>query len=263
MRAKSPLVWGFKDRRATPSIIGETKTWTPDLIVWSEKMILIIECKGGKPSENDLLQAKTYSDIPQSVLSTLTGLSRFQRKVVLLYFKNILELDSKAKEALMSKSALEKDILIWACEKGFSVTTVQGNHDEDELNSLLKGGLDLPHFLSQQIEIQPDSPIILLEKLLFTKLWERAFRYKDTRFTIGTAREILENHNYALKNLNRRLNDAINSGENHGLCISEQPGQVWKLNFIIGSPPSIQTYLRKLKDVLKYPELQGFSEVDN
>jgi hypothetical protein len=254
--------YGFKYRRATPSIIGETKIWTPDLIVWSDRMILIIECKGGKPTDEDLFQAKTYADIPESVLSTLTGISGSERKVVLMYFKDMLESDLKMKETLLAKSVLEKDILIWVCEKGFSVTLVQGSHGENELDSLMNGGIDLPHFLGYQIEIQPDSPTALLEKLLFTKLWERAFRYKDTRFTLGTAREILENQNYASKNPDRRLNDAINSGEKHGLCNTEQPGQVWKLNFILGSPPSIQNYLRKLKDVLNYPELQEFSMAD-
>lgn len=222
-------------------------------------MILIIECKGGKPTEDDLLQAKTYADIPESALLTLTGLSKVERKVILLYFKDMLEQDPKVKEDLFAKLALQKDILIWTYEKGFTVTLVQGSHDDNELDSLLKGGIDIPRLLSHQIEIQPDSPIVLLEKMLLRKLWERAFRYKDTRFTIGTAREILDDHNFALKNPDGRLSDAISSAEKHGLCNTEQPGQVWKLNVILESPQSIQNYLQKLHNVLKYPELQEFS----
>jgi hypothetical protein len=251
--------YGFKYRRATPSITGETKIWTPDLVVWSDKSILIVECKGGKPTEDDLMQAKTYADIPESALLALTGLAKVERKVVLLYFKDILQSDLIAKEALLAKLALQRDILVWAYERGFSVTSVQGSHDEDELDSLLKGGIDVPRLLSHQIEIQPDSPTVLLERLLFRKLWERAFRYKDTRFTIGTAREILDGHIFAVKNPDRRLNEAISSGESHGLCSTEQPGQVWKLDVILESPPSIQSYLQRLQDVLKYPGLQEFS----
>lgn len=251
--------YGFKNGRTTPSIKGETKTYTPDVVVWSEEGILILECKGGKPVEDDLTQGKSYVNIPESALLELTGLPSIRRKVILLYFKDMLDSDSKAKEDLLSKLALERDIVLWVYERGFSVTSIQGSHDEDGLDSLLKGGVDVPRLLSHQIEIQPDSPTVLLETLLFRKLWERAFRYKDTRFTIGIAREILEGHVFAVKNPDRRLSDAISSAVTHDLCTTEQPGQVWKLNFLLESNPSIQNYLQKLHSVLKYPSLNEFS----
>ena len=251
--------YGFRNRRATPSIKGETNPCTPDVVVWSEERILILECKGGKPTEDDLTQGKSYVNIPESALLELTGLPSIKRKVILLYFKDMLDSDSKAKEDLLSKLALEKDIVLWVYERGFSVTSIQGSHDEDGLDSLLKGGIDVPRLLGHQIEIQPDSPTVLLETLLFRKLWERAFRYKDTRFTIGIAREILEGHVFAVKNPDRRLSDAIRSAETHGLCTMEQPGQVWTLNFLLESNPSILNYTQKLHSVLSYPSLNEFS----
>jgi len=252
--------YGFKNRRATPSIVRESDSWTPDLIAWSDKMVLIIECKAGAPGEDDLIQAKSYTDIPQSAIMKLTGLSNFTRKVILLYLKERLESNPKLKEELLTRSSLQKDIVVWACEEGFNIVLVDGSHGDDELDSLLKGSLGLTHLPTRQIEIQPDSPVILLEKLLFTELWERAFRFRDTRFTIGQARQILANHNYARKkHRERKLKNAVKSGERHGLCSEEQPGQVWKLSFILGSPASIEIYLKKLGEIITYPELKDFS----
>lgn len=258
-RGRPLHTYGFKNIRATPSIVKEPDVWTPDLIVWSDKIILIIECKAGEPCEEDLVQAKRYATIPESSLGRLTGLSNFTQRVILLYFKDKLESNQVSKEELLSKASLEKDIAIWACERGFNIAWITGTHGDDQLDSLLKGGMDLAHLPLPQIEIQPDSPTILLEKLLFTKLWERAFRFKDTRFTIGDAREILENHNYALeKHHERRLKDAITSAERHGLCSEEQLGQVWKLDVIIDSPASVQNYLKKLGEIIRYQQLNYF-----
>lgn len=251
--------YGFRNRRATPIIASDTKEWTPDVIAWSDKMALIIECKTGEPDEEDIAQAKSYADIPESAITSLTGTPNLSRKVILLYFKDRLYSNPKLLEALLAKSSLEKDLVIWACEKGYNIALVDGSHAEDELDSLLRGNLGLTHFPAQAIEIQPDSPTVLVERLLLTRLWERAFKYKDTRFTIGTAKEILENHNYAdKKNRERRLNDAIRSAEKHGLCSTEQTGAIWKLNFIADKPSSVTNYLEKLNEIIKYPELQNF-----
>jgi len=252
--------YGFANLLATPLIVGDGDSWTPDIIVWNDKIVLIIECKSGTPSEEDLTQAKSYVNIPKSLISMQTGLSSFTQKVVLLYFKDKLESDRKLKDDLLGKLILEKNVLVWACEKGFQITWVAGDHGDPQLDSLLKGGLPLMHLPLRQIEVQPDSPIALLEKLIFTKLWERAFRFRDTRFTIGTIREILEGHNYALeKDRERKLLDAIKAGEKHDLCIVEQTNQVWRLNIILNSPATYEEYLKKLRDILTYPRLNEFS----
>jgi hypothetical protein len=258
-RGRPLHTYGFKNIRATPSIVKEPDTWTPDLIVWSNKIILIIECKAGEPCEEDLVQARRYAMIPKSSLEKWTGLSDFTQRVILLYFKDKLESNQVSKEELLSKASLEKDITVWACERGFNIVWITGSLGDDQLDSLLRGGMDIAHLPLPQIEIQPDSPMVLLEKLLFTKLWERAFRFKDTRFTIVDAREILENHNYALeRHRERRLRDAIASAKRHGLCSEEQFGQVWKLDVILDSPASIQNYLKKLGEIVRYPELGYF-----
>lgn len=251
--------YGFKEVRATPSIISNDTTLTPDLIAWSNRIVLIIECKGGNPCEEDLEQVKEYANIPSSSIEKYTGLSDFEKKVVLLYYKKKLDADLKAKEKLLSKSLLEKDLVVWACERPFQIKCITGDHGDEEIDSLLKGGLEIPHLLRHQIEIQPDSPIKLLENLIFNKLWERAYRYKDTRFTIGYVREILENHNYALpKDKERKLLDAIKAGVRDNLCTEEQRGQVWRLNLILKSPASIQKYLQKLREIMTYTKLEDF-----
>jgi len=252
--------YGFVNLLATPLIAGDGDSWTPDLIVWNEKIVLIIECKSGTPSEDDLTQAKSYVNIPRSLIAMQTGLSSFSQKVVLLYFKDKLESDRKLKDDLLGKLILEKDILVWACERGVQITWVAGDHGDPQLNSLIKGGIPLMHLPLQQIEVQPDSPIVLLEKLIFTKLWERAFRFRDTRFTIGTIREILEGHNYVLeKDRERKLLNAIKAGEKHTLCTVEQTNQIWRLNIILNSPATYEEYLKKLRDILTYPRLNEFS----
>jgi hypothetical protein len=73
----------------------------------------------------------------------LTGLSTLVRKVVLLYFKEMFESDPNAKEALIAKSSLERNILIWICERGFNVTSLQGSHDEEELDSLARASFQV------------------------------------------------------------------------------------------------------------------------
>jgi hypothetical protein len=250
---------GFLDPLATPLIARDGDSWTPDLIVWNKKIVLIIECKSGTPSEDDLAQAKSYVNIPQSLVAAQTGLSNFTQKIVLLYFKDKLESDPQLRDDLLGKLILEKDILVWTCERGFQITWVTGDHGDPQLNSLMKGGLPLTHLPPQQIEIQPDSPIVLLENLIFTKLWERAFRFRDTRFTIGTIREILEGHNYALeKDRDRKALDAIKAGEKNTLCTVEQTNQVWRLNVILNSPATYTEYLKKLRDIMTYPRLNEF-----
>jgi len=252
--------YGFVNIRATPLIIGDGDIWTPDLIVWNDKIVLIIECKSGTPSDDDLVQAKSYVNIPRSLIATQTGLSNLTQKVVLLYFKDKLESNPQLKDDLLGKLILEKDILVWMCERGFQITWVTGDHGNPQLDHLTKGGLPLTHLPPQQIEIQPDSPIVLLEKLIFTKLWERAYRFKDTRFTIGTIREILDRHNYAFeKDRDRKVLDAIKSGEKHALCAVEQTNQVWRLNVILNNPATYTEYLKKLKDIIDYPRLNEFS----
>jgi len=257
----SPLnTYGFINCSATPLIIGEQESWTPDLIVWSDKMLLIIECKAGTPTEDDVVQAKKYTNIPKSLMEKLTGLSSLVQKVILLYFKDKLESDPKLKEELLSKLVLEKDIILWVCERGFQITCVGGDHGNAQLNSLLRGGLSLSHFPRQQIEIQPDSPPKLLERLIFNKLWERSFKFRDTRFTIGTVREILENHNYSLpKDRERKLLNAIKAGEKYNLCSVEQLDQIWRLNIILNSPISIEEFLKKLNEIMTYPRLEEFA----
>lgn len=260
-RGKPLYIYGFKNVEATPSITSNDTSLTPDLISWSSKIVLIIECKAGKPSNEDLKQAKDYKSIPQSSIGKFTGLSTFARKVVLLYYEKKLDSDSKVKEELLSKVALDSDLIVWACEQPFQIKWIAGDHGDEELNSLLKGGLEIHRFPLHQIEIQPDSPIKLLERLVFNKLWERAYRYKDTRFTIGIVREILENHNYALpKGKKRKLQDAIKSGVRDDLCIEEQQGKVWRLNMILESPTTFERYLQKLRELITYPRLEDFSD---
>jgi len=249
---------GFANPHTTPLIHGGNDSWTPDLMVWNDRIVLIIECKAGKPSEDDLVQAKEYANIPPSLITKQTGLQKTAQKVILLYFKDKLDSDPDLKNELLSKLSFERDILIWACERGLQITLIAGNHGDVQLDSLLKGGLSLYHLPPHQIEIQPDSPIVLLEKMVFTKLWERAFRYRDTRFTVGTVREILEGHNYAFeKDRERKLLDAVQSGERHNLCFVEQTNQVWRLNMMLNNPTTYEEYLKKLRDITTYQRLDN------
>ena len=256
----SPLnTCGLVNYRATPVIQSEKDSWTPDLIAWNRKVLLIIECKSGTPTEEDVVQAKRYLNIPKPLMEKLTGLTDFVQKSMLLYFKEKLNSDPRLKKELLSKLALEKDLVLWVCDRGFQISCESGDHGDAELNSILKGGLSLSHLPRRLIEIQPDSPTILLSKLIFTKLWERSFKFKDTRFTIGTVREILDDHIYSLpKDRDRRLLDAIKIGEKHNLCSTEQEDQIWRLTLMLNSPASIEEFLRKLREMMTYPRLNTF-----
>jgi len=252
--------YGLSNWRATPSIAEEQDYWTPDLIAWNNKIFLIIECKAGDPDERDVEQAKEYVNIPKGATERQTGLSGLLPKVALLYFRDKLQSNHELTERILSRLSLERDLVLWSCEPGIQITGVYGDHGDKQLDSLLGGGLPLPRSPPQQIEIQPDSPTNLLARLVFRKLWERSFRFKDTRFTVGTVREILQNDNYSHeKDKNRRLLDAIKVGEKYELCFAERQNELWRLNVILENPASIQMFLQKLREIITYPRLNEFA----
>jgi hypothetical protein len=254
---------GFTNVRPTPAIMISNKKLTPDIVAWSGETVLTIECCSVEPNADaDVEKIKKYLEIPADSLQKFVGTRNFTHEGVLLYFDDKLQSDKDATNRLLGKIALERNIIVWSCVEGLQMKLVIGNHSNQSLNSLLEGGLPLDRFPYPQIEVQPDSPKELLTRLLFKRLFERACKNKETRFTVDTAIEILDDQSYAFDPEEgvKKISKVITLGIRLGLCLEEQANRIWRLNFFPDKILSVEAYLKKLSDIITIPRLTSYFE---
>jgi len=247
--------------RPTPAIRVRQKELTPDMIAWGKEAVLIIECSSVEPNPDaDIEQIRRYLGIPPESIRILVKVPKFTIEGILVYFDDRLRSDEDATNRLLRKISLEKDIIVWSCARGLQIKLAAGSHSNQDLNSVLRGGLPLDRFPYPQIEVQIDSPKGLFTKLLFKRLWERACRVKDTQFTLSITEEVLADQNYASSDeeANKKIIKAIALGMKYELCSEEKKDRIWRLNFFPDKAPSVESYLKKLAEVSANQRLNEF-----
>jgi len=250
---------GFVSVRPSPSISTPEGFLTPDLVAWNDSTILVIECCSGMPSADDSTKVDKYSQIPSTFYTALTGIDNPLLETVLLYYEEKFDSDAAARESVTRAISIRRSVIIWTCIPAITIHSVAGSHANTALESIMRGGAPLERYPSPQIEIQPDSPLELLARVLFRRLFERAIRSRDTSFTLTQARESIADQNYATRaDEDVKLRRAVAIGSRLGLCGTEQPEVRWRLSFYVDSPLSIERFLSRLTGILSQPRLTDF-----
>jgi len=250
---------GFVNVRPTPSISTPEGFLTPDLVAWNESSILVIECCSGIPSADDSTKADKYSQIPSTFYTALTSIDNPLLETVLLYYEEKFDSDATARESVMRAISIRRNVIVWTCIPAITIHSTAGSHANTALDSIMRGGVPLERYPSPQIEIQPDSPLELLARVLFRRLFERAIRNRDTIFTLAQARESIADQNYATRaDEEVKLRRAIAIGSSLGLCGTEQQEVRWRLSFYVDSPLSMERFLSRLTGILSQPRLTDF-----
>jgi len=251
---------GFTSVRPTPSVSTQSGLLTPDLVAWNSSTVLIIECCSGTPNRNDSAKAYKYSQLPSSFYAVLSGISQPSIETPLLYYEDKFESDQVGREDLLRAISTHREVIVWTCIPGVSIKTAAGSHTNSDLDSVMRGGAPLGPYPSPPIEIQPDSPLDLLAKVLFRRLFERAIGSRDTSFTLQQGREAIADQNYATQtdDENVKLRRAIEIGVRFGLCETEQQGVRWRLNFYVDRPISLERFLARLTGMATEPRLTDF-----
>jgi hypothetical protein len=243
---------GFSNAMPTPIIDVPHGILTPDVIAWGKSIFLVVEGKSGQPDSQDVAKMKKYLKIPYESIRSLTQMQRFTVEGVLLYFEDRFDSNVLAKEDILGKVSLERNMMIWVCTEGIRIRLVAGSHSDSVLQSILSAGLPISRYPFPQIEVELDSPLILVARTLFKRLWETACRTKDTLFDINLAKIILRDQNYARDDSEEtvKVERAIEIGLRESLCLEEQSGRLWRLDLFPDSPVSIKRYLDKLDKLL-------------
>jgi hypothetical protein len=169
--------------------------------------------------------------------------------------------NSNTQEEFLKAISSNQQIIVWTCIPGISIRSEYGSHANEALNSMIRGGVPLGPYLSPPIEIQPDSPLELLTRVLFRRLFEQAFKNRETSFTLEQAQDSISDQNYAL-NLNNekvKILRAIDVGTKYGLCKTEQLGIRWRIDLYIDRPFTIERFLAKLTGIEVNPRLTDFN----
>ena len=248
---------GFSVIIPTPIITTSEKSFSPDIVAWSNTVTWIIEAKSGKPKpDEDYEQAKEYLQIPKEQLSALLERPVNAVEVILLYLEQNLK-ERVLVEALQSKLILEPKIIVWALDHRVGqIRLFYGNHKDPDLNSVLKAEIPMDLLPSRDIFIQPDSPLSLLTKETFIRLMERAYRTRDKKFSLDTIKEELNGQIYAFNETEglRKLRKVVNVGVKQDLCRAID-SDLWELNLAFGNP---EHFLRKISELLRQPCLETF-----
>lgn len=262
MRIKNWVYWlfqecqvlyhqGFKNVLPTPGIEVKEGNLSPDIIAWDDTTIIIFENKSGKPNpEEDVSRAKKYLRIPIESLREFTNFQIQEIEVVLLYFEENLLENRELKEELERKVIMERKMVVWALDKKVGrIRLVYGNHTNPNLNVMLKKGLPIELLVPNRIFIQPDSPIVLLAKEMFMRLFSWSFKERNKEFTLQTTIEIFKDQFFAFSNSEKRskLRKAIKIGENLNLC-KQKSSDEWVLNLVYGNP---EDFTEKIGSLLK------------
>jgi hypothetical protein len=251
---------GFTNVRPTPSISMPDRVLTPDLVAWGNGTILVIECCSGTPNSGDFDKVERYSRLPSTSYAALTGILKPLIESILLYYENKFESDRAGRDDLLRAVSLRSDIIVWTCIPSLVIRSEAGSHSSNTLESTMRGGAPLGRFPSPQIEIQPDSPEMLVARVMLRRLFELAMRTRDTSFTLVEAQQSVIDQNYALQTSEeeRKLRRAIQVGLRLGLCEEESPGVRWRLNFYHDRPMTIERFLSRLTGMLSQPGLTDF-----
>jgi len=251
---------GFTNVRLTPSISMPDGLLTPDLVAWDNCTILVIECCSGTPNSGDLDKVDRYSRLPSTSYTTLTGIGKPFIESILLYYEDKFESDQAGRDDLLRAISLRSDIIVWTCVPSLVIRSEAGSHSSNTLGSTMRGGAPLGRFPSPQIEIQPDSPEMLVARVLLRRLFELAMRTRDTSFTLVEAQQSIIDQNYASQASEEetKLRRAIQVGLRLGLCEEERPGVRWRLNFYHDRAVTIERFLSRLTGMLSQPNLTDF-----
>jgi hypothetical protein len=248
---------GFSEVVKTPLIKMLSKSFSPDIIAWSNKVTLIIDAKSGKPQpEEDFNQAKGYLQIPKETLSRFFGHPVNKIEVVLLYFDENLK-ESELVESLKSKITLEPKVIVWVLDQRTGqIRLFYGSHSDPDLNAILKARLPVSSLPPPEIFIQPDSPILFLAKEVFVRLMQYAYRSRNKTFSLDTIIHELEGQVYAFSQseAKSKLRKVVAMGTKENLCRSIS-SNTWELNLIFENP---ELYLTKLSRILELKPLESF-----
>jgi len=251
---------GFTNVRPTPSISTPDGLLTPDLVAWDSSTILMIECCSGTPNSGDLDKVDKYLRLPSTCYATLTGIGSPFIESVLLYYEDKFESDQAGRDDLLRAISLRRDIIVWTCVPSLVIRSEAGSHSSDAIGSTMRGGAPLGRFPSPQIEIQPDSPEMLVARVLFRRLFELATKTRETSFTLVEAQQSIADQNYASQASEEetKLRRAIGVGLRLGLCEEERPGVRWRLKFYYDRPVTMERFLSRLTGMLSQPNLADF-----
>jgi len=248
---------GFVDVRPTPSIEIEGKTLSPDIIAWSQPVTLIIEAKSGSPDpDGDVDQAKDYLEIPKEILEKYLGQPVHEREAVILYSEDNLR-DPTPRESLLSKIALERRIIIWSLNKrAGEVHLFYGNHSNQDLNKLLNARLPVALIPPPRIFLQPDSPIVLLTREIFIRLYQRAYRLRTKKFSFEDARVELIGQVFGFdeREEQAKIRKAFTVGNRHELC-RQIASDEWELNLVFSNP---ERYFEKITRLLQQSRVDDY-----
>jgi len=251
---------GFTSVRPTPLISTQDRLLTPDLVAWDNSTVLVIECCSGTPNPNDSSKLDRYSQLPSASYTALTGIPGPLIESILLYYEQKFESNPIAREGLLRAISLRRDIIVWTCIPSVAIRSTAGSHANEALESVMRGGAPLGPYPSPPIEIQPDSPVELVTRVLFRRLFELAMRSRDTGFDITQAQQVIADQNYATQASEEltKVQRAIELGSRLGLCEGEHPRLRWRLSFFYDRPVTIERFLSRLSGILSQPRLMDF-----
>jgi len=251
---------GFSEVRKTPAITTPDKSFSPDIIAWSNMVTLILDAKSGTPQpDEDFNQAKEYLQVPKETLTRFLEHPVNDVEVILLYLEENLR-EHAPREGLLSKLALEPKILIWALDQtAGQIRLFYGKHSNSDLDTLLKAGLPVNLLPPREIFIQPDSPLSMLAREVFLRLMQLAYRSRNKTFSLDTIAQELEGQVFALSQSEEKakLRKVIAMGVRENLCRPTEP-DCWELNLVFANP---EAYLNKLNRLLEQKNLETFMQV--
>lgn len=252
---------GFVNVRPTPTILTNEGVLTPDLVAWSDSTILIMECCSGIPDQGHSIKADKYSQLPTIFFTTLTGISSPLIETILLFYEHMFDSNSERREGLLKAISIRHNVMVWTCIPRIAIRNAYGSHANEALNSMMRGGVPLGPYPSPPIEIQPDSPLELLARVLFRRLFEQALRNRDTSFTVKEAQASISDQNYSTTQANGeevKLRRAIEVGVKFGLCTIEQSGVRWRIDIYIDRPLTLERFLARLTGIELQPRLTNY-----